>query len=70
MGGRPKIEECENGLVIDFTSSQYYKVLSWLLSRGASARPIEPPQLVEEWKKNIVKLYEKVQKLFPPSLSD
>jgi predicted DNA-binding transcriptional regulator YafY len=58
-----KIEENEDGtgIIIDFTSTQYQKVLSWVLSYGISARPIEPPELVNEWKKNIFALYEKVK---------
>jgi predicted DNA-binding transcriptional regulator YafY len=58
-----KIEENKGGtgIIIDFTSTQYQKVLSWVLSYGISARPIEPPELVKEWKSNIFALYEKVK---------
>jgi predicted DNA-binding transcriptional regulator YafY len=59
-----KIEVRENdiGIIIDFSSTQYEKILSWVLSYGISARPIQPPELVKEWKKNIFALYEKVKK--------
>jgi predicted DNA-binding transcriptional regulator YafY len=50
-----------DGIIIDFTSTQDQKVLSWVLSYGRSARPIEPPELVKEWKSNILALYEKVK---------
>ena len=51
-----------SGIVIDFSSVQFPKVLAWVLSYGMAARPIEPPELVNEWKKNIVALYEKIKK--------
>jgi predicted DNA-binding transcriptional regulator YafY len=44
-----KIEEIENGVIIDFTSSQFEKVLEWVLSRGCTARPLEPEDLVKAW---------------------
>jgi predicted DNA-binding transcriptional regulator YafY len=58
-----KIEEGKDGIgiIIDFTSTQYQKVLSWVLSYGANARPIEPPELLKEWKNNIIGLYEKIK---------
>jgi predicted DNA-binding transcriptional regulator YafY len=45
------------GIIIEFTSTQYGKVLSWVLSFGSGANPVEPPELVEEWKENILELY-------------
>ena len=56
-----KIETKENGIVIDFTSAQFHKVLPWVLSFGMNAFPIEPPELVNEWKKHILALYEKLK---------
>lgn len=58
-----KIEEQEDGkgIVIDFSSTQYHKVLTWILSFGMNVQPIEPVQLVNEWKRNILALYEKVK---------
>jgi predicted DNA-binding transcriptional regulator YafY len=55
-----KISEQEDGegIIIEFTSTQYGKVLSWILSFGSGASPIEPPELVEQWKENILELYE------------
>jgi predicted DNA-binding transcriptional regulator YafY len=58
-----KIETPENrtGIIIDFSSTQYHKVLAWVLSFGINAQPVEPPELVADWKKNILGLYEKVR---------
>jgi predicted DNA-binding transcriptional regulator YafY len=50
-----------DGIVISFSSTQYQKVLSWVLSYGSGVQPIEPPELVNEWKQNIIALYEKVK---------
>ncbi|MDR2757900.1 MAG: WYL domain-containing protein [Spirochaetaceae bacterium] len=51
----------DEGIIIEFTSTQYDKVLSWVLSFGSEASPIEPPELVEQWKENILELYECVK---------
>ena len=51
----------DGAIVISFSSTQYQKVLSWVLSFGSGVRPLEPAELVNEWRKNIVSLYEKVK---------
>ena len=35
---------------IEFSSSQWLKILEWVLAQGANAIPIEPEWFVEEWK--------------------
>ncbi|MCL1910722.1 MAG: WYL domain-containing protein [Leptospirales bacterium] len=59
-----KIELMEDGsgIILDFSSTQYGKILSWVLSFGINAGPIEPPELVNEWKNNIFALYKKAKK--------
>jgi predicted DNA-binding transcriptional regulator YafY len=47
------IEETAGGVIIGFTSSQYDKVLEWVLSRGCLAMPLEPEDLVEDWKNHV-----------------
>jgi hypothetical protein len=58
-----KIEKRKNGtgIIIDFSSTQFEKVLPWVLSYGMSAKPLKPIELVKEWKRNILGLYEKVK---------
>jgi predicted DNA-binding transcriptional regulator YafY len=56
-----KIETTRNGIIIDFSSTQYEKVLTWVLSFGINARPLKPSKLINEWKENIFALYEKVK---------
>ena len=48
-----KIVETDDGVTITFTSSQFDKVLEWVLSRGCTAIPLEPEPLVESWRWNI-----------------
>ncbi|MDR0908131.1 MAG: WYL domain-containing protein [Spirochaetaceae bacterium] len=51
--------DSEKGITISFTSSQYDKVLEWVLSRGCFAKPLAPDRLVEDWKvhaKTMVKM--------------
>jgi predicted DNA-binding transcriptional regulator YafY len=58
-------EENADGIVISFTSSQYGKVLELVLANGGDALPLEPVELVEEWRgnlKNMVKLEKMLKK--------
>jgi predicted DNA-binding transcriptional regulator YafY len=50
------IKETEDGVIITFTSTQYNKVLEWVLSRGCLAEPLEPAILVKDWKLNITEM--------------
>jgi len=54
-----KITETEDGVIITFSSTQFEKVVEWLLSRGSTARPLEPESLVDVWQLNI----EEMQKM-------
>ena len=47
------IEESEKKTTLTFTSSQDDKILEWLLSCGADAKPIKPKDFVERWKEKI-----------------
>ena len=47
------ITEINNGIIISFTSTQFDKVVEWVLSRGCTARPLEPDLLIEVWRNNI-----------------
>jgi predicted DNA-binding transcriptional regulator YafY len=51
-----KITDIDEGVSIEFTSSQYYKVLKWLLSYGCTAVPRKPKRLVDDWKKHIAEM--------------
>jgi predicted DNA-binding transcriptional regulator YafY len=47
-------------IIIEFTSTQYNKVLSWVLSYGSGAWPLEPSELVEDWETHTLGMYEMV----------
>ena len=51
--GDQKIKDIDEGVTIEFTSTQYYKVLKWVLSCGCNAVPQKPQKLVEDWKEHI-----------------
>jgi len=51
-----KIEETDDGVVMSFSSSQYNKVLEWVLSRGCTAEPFAPAALVNDWQGHIREL--------------
>jgi predicted DNA-binding transcriptional regulator YafY len=48
-----KITETNDGIIITFTSTQFEKVAEWVLSRGSTARPLEPELLVNAWRNDI-----------------
>jgi len=48
-----KITEKDGHIIIEFTSSQYDKVLRWVLSCGCNAIPKFPKRLVNDWKWHI-----------------
>jgi predicted DNA-binding transcriptional regulator YafY len=48
-----KITEKGDHINIEFTSTQYCKVLRWVLSCGCNAIPIFPKKLVSDWKAHI-----------------
>jgi predicted DNA-binding transcriptional regulator YafY len=48
-----KIEETPDGIIISFTGAQYGKVLELVLANGRDALPLEPPELVEDWRANL-----------------
>ena len=59
-----KFEEQSGGTAImTFTSNQYYPVLNWILEKGMYITPLEPKKLVDEWKANVLAMYEEVKKL-------
>jgi len=43
----------DGGVKMEFTSSQYDKVLRWVLSCGRDALPLEPARLVADWKMHV-----------------
>jgi predicted DNA-binding transcriptional regulator YafY len=52
-----KIQETKTGprsaassIKLSFTSNQFDKVMDWILSQGANARPLAPKPLVDRWK--------------------
>ncbi len=51
-----KVEEYEDKTVLSFTSSQDDKILEWILSCGADARPLGPKNFVERWKNKILEM--------------
>jgi len=53
-----KIEKTPDGIILSFTSNQYDRVLYWILSQGAEARPLAPKELVDNWKEIIKNMYE------------
>ena len=48
-----KITETNESAIITFTSTQFDKVVEWVLSRGSTARPLEPELLVNVWRNDI-----------------
>ena len=53
-----EIDKKEGAVKLVFTTSQWIPVLRWVLSFGENARPLEPDWFVEEWKTNIIKMFD------------
>ena len=51
-----KNKKIEDGITMEFTSTQFDKVLLWVLSNGCYAIPRKPETLVEKWKWHIRKM--------------
>ena len=46
----------ENTIEITFSSTQYMKILEWILQQGCNAKPLEPKELVDQWKLQITEM--------------
>lgn len=57
-----KFEEQSDGTAImTFTSNQYYLVLNWILEKGMYVTPLAPQKLVNDWRENVLAMYEEVK---------
>jgi predicted DNA-binding transcriptional regulator YafY len=57
-----QVTELPDGIMLEFTSSQYGKVLEFLLSKGAYVHPLEPPQLVTDWEWHVKELNKRISR--------
>jgi hypothetical protein len=57
-----KIIEKDDCITIEFTSTQYGKVLRWVLPCGCNAIPKSPKKLVNDWKRHIIEMRKLVTK--------
>ena len=48
-----RVTEFDGGVLLEFSSAQYGKVLELVLAQGRDALPLEPAELVADWKANI-----------------
>ena len=58
-----RIEEIPNGVILSFSSAQYGKVLELVLSNGRDALPLEPEELVQDWRENLRDMQKRVKSL-------
>ena len=59
-GENQLIEETDDGMTISFYNNQFLPILRWVLGWGSDVRPVEPAALVEEWKKEINKMWNEI----------
>jgi predicted DNA-binding transcriptional regulator YafY len=55
--------DTDDHVCVSFTSTQYEKVLEWVLSRGCNAVPLEPPELVQDWREHVEWMKKRERKL-------
>ncbi len=58
-----KITEYNDKTRIEFSSTQTMPIMEWVLSQGANAVPVSPDWFVDDWKKIIYSIQEKINKL-------
>lgn len=51
-----EIKETDEKTTLSFTSSQDDKILEWILSCGADAKPVAPENFVRRWKDKIAEM--------------
>lgn len=56
-GDEQKITQIEDGIILEFESNQYDAILRWILSLAEDAKPLEPKELVADWKNHIQKMF-------------
>jgi hypothetical protein len=55
-----RITETPDGVMLEFTSAQYGKVLELVLSQGRDALPLEPAELVKDWKSHVQDMAQRI----------
>ena len=58
-----KITEYDDKTRIEFSSTQVMPIMEWILSQGANAIPGSPDWFVDDWKKTIYSIHEKIKNL-------
>ena len=58
-----RIEETKDGVILSFTSAQYGKVLELVLANGRDALPLEPAELVNDWRENLRDMQKRAKSL-------
>jgi predicted DNA-binding transcriptional regulator YafY len=56
-----RIKETGDGVILTFTSTQYGKVLELVLANGRDALPLEPAELVRDWRENLRDMQKRVK---------
>ncbi|MDR0312102.1 MAG: WYL domain-containing protein [Treponema sp.] len=56
-----RIKETEDGVILEFSSTQYGKVLELVLSNGRDALPLEPAELVKDWRENLLDMQKRAK---------
>ncbi|MCR5291018.1 MAG: WYL domain-containing protein [Treponema sp.] len=54
-------EETEDGYILSFEASQLKPILRWVLGWGDEVQPLEPADLVSEWKEKVIRMGEKLK---------
>ena len=59
-GNKQTIEETKKGCFLSFEANQFKSILRWTLGWGDEVEPIEPEELVIEWKNKIRNMIKKI----------
>lgn len=60
-GDNQTVDETSEGFILTFEAKQFKPILRWILGWGDEVTPLEPQELVGEWKQKIAKMMEKAK---------
>ena len=60
-GDNQTFEEIDDGYILCFEATQYKPILRWVLGWGPEVRPLEPLELLEDWKNKIQKMAQEIK---------
>ena len=59
-GNNQTIEETSDAFILSFDASQYKPILRWILGWGEEVIPLEPVELLKDWKMKVLNMFKNI----------